>query len=67
MFAMWIASTNAGLGFVSYFALVASVGLISFVAAGWALFIVCVGVGWGLFRFAQPTRSLTGSVPFDAH
>ena len=52
--ALWLESTNVRFDLISYLALVPLVGFFSFLAAGWALLIVSVGVGWGLFRIAAP-------------
>lgn len=53
VFAFWLESTNTRFDLFSYLALVPLVGFFSFLAAGWALLIVSVGVGWGLFRFVH--------------
>lgn len=39
---------------VSYLLLTILTGLFSFLGAGWALLLVSVGVGWGLYRLAVP-------------
>lgn len=56
LFAMWLESENARPDLFSYLALVPLVGFFSFLAAGWALLIVSIGVGWGLFRLAAPHK-----------
>ena len=38
----------------SYFLLTILTGLFSFLGVGWALVLVSVGVGWGLYRLAVP-------------
>lgn len=53
VFAFWLESTNTRFDLFSYLALVPLVGFFSFLAAGWALFLVSAGVGWGLFRIVH--------------
>lgn len=38
----------------SYLLLTVLTGVFSFLGAGWALLLVSVGVGWGLYRLAAP-------------
>lgn len=48
-FAWWIAAGNASsTGAFTYVVLTVLVGFFSFLAAGWALFAVSIGVGWAL-------------------
>jgi hypothetical protein len=51
--ALWIETTNTQPSLLSYLALVPLVGFFSFLAAGWTLLIVSMGVGWGLFRLTE--------------
>ena len=60
-FALWLESTNTRFDLLSFLPLVPLVGFFSFLAAGWALFIVSVGVGWGLFRIAHRAETTPGA------
>ena len=55
-FALWIQSSNAAAHrSLSFLAYVPFVAFFAFLAAGWALMLVSVGVGWVLFRLVSPT------------
>ena len=54
LFELWVAATHAQPeGAFSYILLMRLVGLISFLGAGWALPLVSVGIGWGLYKIAD--------------
>lgn len=53
--ALWLQSSNAAQhGPLSFLAYVPYVALFSFLAVGWALMLVSVGVAWGLFELLPP-------------
>ena len=50
-FALWVESSNAvPHGPLSFLAYAPMIAFFSFLAAGWALVLVSIGVAWGLFR-----------------
>lgn len=52
-FVVFLAATDVHPSSVlSYLALTVFTGVFSFLAAGWALLLVSVGVGWGIYRIA---------------
>jgi UPF0716 family protein affecting phage T7 exclusion len=53
-FALFLAAKDAqpsGAG--SYLMLTVFTGVFSFLGAGWALLLVSIGIGWGLYAIAQ--------------
>ena len=57
-FALWVESSNAAQhGALAFLALVPMVALFSFLAAGWALLLVSIGVAWALFRLLPANGS----------
>lgn len=55
LIAGWVSSDNVRPeGVLAYLGLTLLVGLFSFLAAGWALLLASLVVGWGLYRLTVP-------------
>ncbi len=53
LFALWVSTSNAQPhGTLSYIVMTALIGLFSFLAVGWALLLVSIATGWGLYFLA---------------
>lgn len=55
-FAMYVTATYVQSSLLGYTVLTLYTGLFAFLGAGWALLVLSVGVGWGLYRLATTTR-----------
>jgi hypothetical protein len=54
LFVLWVSAMHARPeGAFSYILLMHLIGLLSFLAAGWALPLVSVCIGWGLYQIAD--------------
>ena len=53
-FAMYISATNTQPSVLSYVAVTFFTGVFAFLAAGWALLLLSVGVAWALYQLAGP-------------
>ncbi len=53
-FALWVSATSAGPpSTLSYVVMTALIGLFSFLAVGWAHFLLSIGIGWSLFQLSE--------------
>jgi hypothetical protein len=60
-FATYISATDVQSSLLGYATLTLLTGLFAFLGAGWALLVLSVGVGWGLFRLANTQGMRPGS------
>lgn len=51
-FALYVGATNVHSSLLGYAVLTLFIGTFAFLDTGWALLILSVGVGWGLYRLA---------------
>jgi hypothetical protein len=51
--AFWIQATSTRADVMSFITLIPFVGFFSFLAAGWALLLLCVAIAWAIFQLAR--------------
>ena len=56
-FAIYLSASNTQPSVLSYLAVTFFAGVFAFLAAGWALLLLSVGVAWGLYRLTRTSRA----------
>ncbi|HEU5358484.1 MAG TPA: hypothetical protein VFU45_05170 [Gemmatimonadales bacterium] len=52
--AAYVAESGAAPTIIGYVGLTIYVAIFAFLAAGWAMLLLCMAVGWGLYKVAAP-------------